>query len=94
MKITFRASDRGGSSREILPCATPTRPACPECAETEPRQAPRVCQAAGGSGWERKTGRSPDDSLGPQNGPVAIYKAGGVSFLEAGLRTHYMTWHF
>lgn len=73
--------------------ATPTRPVCPKCAETEAQQAPHVYEAARGSGRERKTGRSRGDSLGPQNGPVAICKAGGVSFLEAGLRTCYMTWH-
>lgn len=75
------------SERGCLKLSSLGTPTCPKCAKrlghpVSTRQPKAVSEEEG----TQVLGRT--DSLGPQNGPEAIYKADGTSPLEARPRTH------
>lgn len=93
------ASDGRGSIRERLPevgCVGNNPPSpCPKHAKRlgHGRHVGSTGKPEAVSAEEGRQVLRRIDSLGPQNGPVAIYNANGVPYLKAGLKAYYMRGH-
>lgn len=84
--VTGRITSERGCLK-LSSLGTPPSPICPKCAKRLGHPvSTRQPKAVSGEEDTQVLGRT--GSLGPQNGPEAIYKADGMSPLEARPRTH------